>query len=534
VLGGWVDAAGSVLGIEIDLGGEARVGSYIRAAGDAFVSGRWGLGWMASRRGVETTDGGITWNELELPEPIAQPRAVHERACGPVGCLAAGWMRVGWGAGEKPAAPPSSPASHTPARTGSAPALDLDCAPLATRPPEPKAPPVARGARLAPPALLPPPRRWSGSAVLAPPATASETLPMFSGRPAPPMGSDESGDSAEVSGSLEHAMRSASFARLYAWGPKGGDWDQLGRWQVRWLWPYGGWPEVRSSSVAPAPWTTVEAARAALGVQRPPQGTWSIAAGDDADHALLVARHVTSFVTSDVIALEADHAPLEVRRPGGEPFPEVEGATRAGGRWYLATQQAQGELGATVVWLADGASAREVARVPRTSVDGRPATRLARRSDGRAVGLIVDGRPEADAGAAVRWLVAIDQDSGAPSEPQPLAPADLSDRKVSICTGDDAGWEVDVPYPGTVTVRPSGGKVLTIQGAVARLRLSREHACVEHVQGVIDPFASQPTEGLARPGGATVTTPPVPRDARTIDVSVMSARTRLPLRCTRR
>ena len=50
----------------------------------------------------------MTWTELELPEPIAPARAVRERACGPVGCLAAGWMRVGWGEPEKvtPKEPP--------------------------------------------------------------------------------------------------------------------------------------------------------------------------------------------------------------------------------------------------------------------------------------------------------------------------------------------------------------------------------------------------------------------------------------------
>jgi hypothetical protein len=534
VLGGWIDAAGSVLGIEIDLRGEARVGSYIRAAGDAFVSGRWGLGWMASRRGVETTDGGMTWNELELPEPIAQPRAVQERACGPIGCLAAGWMRVGWGAEEKAAAPASPQASHATSHGGSAPPLDLDCAPLATRPVEPKALPPARVPRLQPPVLVRPTSRWGGGAVLAPIVTASETLPMFSGRSAPLLGADEAGDSSEVTSSIERGMRNVSFARVYAWGPKGGDWDQLGRWQIRWLWPYGGWPEVRSSSVAPAPWTTIEAARAALGSQRGAMNAWSIAAGDDADHALLVARRVTSVVAVEVVALEADHPPMEVRRPGGEPFPDVEGATRAGGRWYLATQQPPGELPATIVWLVDGSSAREVARVARTTVDGLPATRLARRADGRGVALIVDGRPDAEGGSAVRWLVSIDQDSGTPSEPQPLAPADLSDRKVSLCTGDDAGWEVDVPYPGTVTVRPSGGKVLTLQAPVARLRLSRDHACVERMQGAIDPFGTQPTEGLARPGNGSGTVASQLRDARTIDVSLLSARTRLPLRCTRR
>jgi hypothetical protein len=105
---------------------------------------------------------------------------------------------------------------------------------------------------------------------------------------------------------------------------------------------------------------------------------------------------------------------------------------------------------------------------------------------------------------------------------------------VSVCTGEDAGWEVDVPFAGTVTLHPPGGKALAMQGPVTRLSLSREHACVQRVQGAIDPLASQPSDGLVRPVAAPGASPAFARDARTIDVSVLSARMRLPLRCIRR
>ncbi len=68
ILGGWIDAAGSVLGVEIAVDGTARIGEYIRDAGAPVASGRWALGWTASRRGFETTDGGMTWEKgLESP-----------------------------------------------------------------------------------------------------------------------------------------------------------------------------------------------------------------------------------------------------------------------------------------------------------------------------------------------------------------------------------------------------------------------------------------------------------------------------------
>lgn len=523
VVGGWVDAGGALVGVEIALDGQADVGTLMRSAGEVFVSGRWGFGWTASRRGLETTDGGMTWKELEMPEPIAPARSVRERACGPVGCLAAGWIRVGWGEPEKAEPKPQPPPVRTASTARSAPSLTLDCTPLAGRQPEPKPPPAPR--RAAAPAPAPPVRRgWTGSVLGMGSAPGQEQLPAFAGRAGPAFGADDLGVSNEVGALLERGARSGPVAQLYAWGPRSGEWDQLGRWQVRWLWPFGGWPEARSSGVALAPWASIESARHALGTMPPPVTSWSLVAGDDADHALLVARRTATTATSDVLVLETDRAPLEVRRPGGDPFPDVEGAVRAGGRWYLATMQGAGELAATVVWLLDGVGAREVARVPRGGVEGRPALHLARRSDGRALGLVVDGQ------AAMRWVVPLDLETGALGDPEPLAPVDLSDRRVTACTGDDAGWSLDVPYPAAVRVHGPPSIDASMSAPFARLRLSREKACVERLMGSLE--GTTPVAG-----GRGVTLPLAQRrgsDARTIDVSVLSARARYPLRCTLR
>ncbi|NVL83909.1 hypothetical protein, partial [Escherichia coli] len=95
----------AMLGIEIAIDGKATPGQFIRDAGMPFVSGRYGFGWTPSRRGFETIDGGMTWTSLELPEPLVPLAKVERRACGPVGCLAAGWLRVGWGEAKKPPVP---------------------------------------------------------------------------------------------------------------------------------------------------------------------------------------------------------------------------------------------------------------------------------------------------------------------------------------------------------------------------------------------------------------------------------------------
>jgi hypothetical protein len=534
IVGGWVDAAGSVVGVEIAADGQARVGEYLEDAGSPVASGRWAFGWTASRRGFETTDGGMTWTkEIAVPDVIASGRGVHERVSGPVGAMAGGWLRVGWGAPEQIPAPEPRPRTPSPGHV--APDLDLECAPLGGP---------------APGGLPPDGPRETGEGGSLPVTTAKTSararaagqyagsswgavaeLPPFAGRPGPPMPADDLGLSVEVPGGLEPRLR-VPLARVYAWGPDTGDWDALGRWEVRWHWPWGGWQELRSSPSAAAPWTSLDAARRGLGMGPGVSTAWSIVDSDDPDHALLMARRSSGVPAVDILELEAERPVVEARRPGGEPFAEVEGAARMGGRWYVATSQAAGEVPATVVWSIEGAAAREVARVPRAGFDVRPTLRLARHTLGRAVGLVVEGQVDDVRGVAPRWVVAVDVESGSVATPEPLAPVDLSDRAVSLCTGDDAGWELDVAYPGEVRLHVGGRWESALKGPVARMRLSRDRACVERVLGSIDAYGAAAPDALTdSPNNSTWRGREM---ARTIAASVLSARTRYALRCTQR
>ncbi len=521
---GGFEGSGTVVGLEIRVDGETRVGEYIHDAGAPVVSGRWGLGWTASRRGFETTDGGMTWKkDIDVPEPILPPRLVHERACGPIGCIAAGWLRIGWGTTD--AAPVAEPPGPT-FRAHAPPTLDLDCRAAAARTNQPGTLTPPNAAPGAPPLFVL--RSWAG-ARLSVGATGFGTVSEFPpcvGRTGPVLTADERGlPPTEARDGLERALRGfAPLACLYAWGPTNGDWDPLGRWGARWLWPWGGGADARSSASVRAPWPTQEAARHALGQAGGLPTSWVLASGDDPEHALLVARHNigTASSTADVIVLESDRAPLEVRRPTGDPFADVEGATRVSGRWYLATAQSAGELAATVVWLLDGSTAREVARFPRTGVESRATTRLARRADGRAVGLVVDGQPDAVRGATMRWVAGIDLESGAVSDPEPLAPIDFSDREVSLCTSEDGGWVLDLPYPGSVRLHGAGNTQVSLQLVLARARLTHDCMCVERVLGSVD---SPPEMRLA---------PEASSRARTIDVSVLAGRARVALKCSKR
>jgi hypothetical protein len=420
--------------------------------------------------------------------------------------------------------------------------LTLECEPLAAvRPPnevarpQPSPPPPATRPLL----RAPPANRGSRT----PASAAAAAFRPFAGRAAPAVPEGDRGLSIEASNALDRGFRSAPLARVYAWGPSSGDWDPLGRWQVRWQWPWGGWQDVRSSAASASPWPTLEIATRAFagGIGVPPEST--LVAGDDADHALLVMRRTGAVANAGGVALEvldADRAPVEVRRASGEPLPEIQGAMRSGGHWYFATGQSLGEAAATVLWFVDGSVAHELGRVPRVGQDPLPTARLARRSAGASVvpvtvGLVVAG-PDFEYGARL-WVAGFDSEAHVFREPEPVAPFDLSDRPVAACTGDDAGWEVEMSYPASVEVRAGRGFSSRLQGAVARLRLWHGGACVDRVFGsaaadsphALDDIWAAPVRPLSAPAPDDAEA----QAARTIGVSALVEGSRVALRCRR-
>lgn len=502
ILGGWVDAAGAIIGVEVALDGAVRVGEYIRDAGAPVASGRWAFGWTASRRAFETTDGGMTWLKgVEVPDPIALG-PVQERACGPIGCIAAGWLKVGWAsAGDAPpppAAAPLLPASR-PAR--GLPPLRFHCERAPGEAPGP--PPAPAGASR--PGLTQP-------ALVAP----GTSFPAFCGKPGPGRPSDQPGVVVEVSEGAGWPRRAAPIAIVYAWGPPTGEWDRLGHREVRWRSLWGSC----ASSSGPSPWTTVEAAARALsrvGGGAPPL---TLVPADEPGRALLVARRAAAV---DLVALEGGRAPEEVRRPDGDSFPELESAIYTGGHWYMASPQPASQLPATLLWRLDGATARELGRVPRAGPEARPSVRLARSTSGRPLlGLVVEGRPDAGQGAQF-WVVSVDLETGEAGEPEPLAPVDLSGRSVSPCTGDDEGWQVEWPYAGALEVQLGAAPAAALQTPFVSLRLSRDHACVERAGGFLADEVLSVTQAGAVPAHLLT--------GRPVDVGVVSARGRTPLRC---
>jgi hypothetical protein len=453
-MGGWVEASGTMIGIELDEQGTLRVGQYVLDAGSPIVSGRYGLGWTRSRRAYETTDGGMTWTTFDVPDPLSLP---GERACGPVGCTAAGWIRVGWG--KSSGALVTSPEPRGIARRARLPDLALDC--------------------------VIPPTRQSGAE------------DFFGASPGAPHDDVKLSVDALALDPIDRAPRSVPWARLYAWGPRDDEWEHQGHWAVRWLSPYASSRDVRTSAVSIAPFSSIESARAALGIQQPGSGLYSVV-GEDMRSSLLVGRRQATEWT--VTVLEADQRPAEIRRSSGETFPQVLSAVQTSGVWYLATAEGYGEPPATVVYRVDGERVRELARLPRAVAapsragfeSHKAAVRLAHRSDGSSIGLIIDGPGAIDNPGLLRWVLPIDVDTGEVGEPENLGEADLNDRdKMTPCSERDGGWIVDAPWAGEAHVcsrSSSGMGVLT--RLYMRATLTSSSVCLNRLSGTFEPNLS--------------------------------------------
>jgi hypothetical protein len=500
-LSGWVDFAGSALGIEIALSGQAHLGEYIRDAGAPLVAGRWGFVWTASRRGFETTDGGMTWTKgISLPDPLPQSGGYRERVCGPVGCLEAGWVRIGWGVEPRDVSPEPR-ALPAPRPQSGAPPLRLRC--------EPSEPVTESQAR----AIRAPMLGGQGDPV--------SHFPDFAQGAGPAIPAPDVGVWADPSSGFGSMLRAAPLARVYAWGPHDADWDSNARWELRWVWPWGPAGEVRASAQALAPWPQLDVARGAMVAGG--QSGWTVVGGDDPDHALLVMRRSAGTPGAQLLLLETGRAPTSVRAPP-DSFEAVEAAARLGGRWYVVASARARDPSAAVVWSVEGAEAHELARVPRVGLDAHPRLYLSRRSDGRALGVAVEGQPDVSRAASL-WMMGIDPDSGEASEPTALVSLDAADHAVPACEGDETGWVLDWPYPASVEIRMGERWTASLVGVTARIRVSAARACIESVVGSADREAVTAPEALYRT--------PLSRSARERELPAMvySAKTHFHLRC---
>lgn len=513
VLGGWVLADGTAVGVEVEPDGTVRAGEHVRDLGSPYVAGRYGIGWTRSHQGFETTDGGFSWKHFEAPVPLAPPKV---RSCGPAGCVLDGWLRVGWGE-RLTETTPLRP--EPPLRNQAAPPFWLTC-----KSTEPLAHPSSAAPRAGPESVMTS-RIGHGHAL-----TALSLPPPRSARAwftAPRLTKAEELVQADVLLSeLTPGYREA-IGRVQAWGPAVGDWSSLGHLVTRWRSPFWGL-RVSSSAIVAPPFLDAEHARLELGPGHGASGPpLTASVSEDGIHLLLATRRSGRAV--ELTALDAGGAALSVRRADGAEWTVPNAALRIDATWYIVMADA----GRRTIELlrVDADVARVVATLERLSL-GAPggAVRLARSDLGDTIGIVLEGEPPPDRAVPRRWVVPVDLDSGAVLVPEPVGVADLSDRRdISICADHGGGWVLDAPWPNA-NVRVDFGTAehaQYLQRVYVRVRLSADRACVEELSGDAGEDAGPSTQpGLVRVDSPAITS---------LSVSLRHGGAREPTlaRCTR-
>jgi len=454
-IGGWVEAGGPAVGVTVKLDGKVKLGEVYDEGGQLLVSGRFALATNDTEGGHESTDGGKTWKEFELPGLPDSPGDAKSRGCSPVGCALRGWVRVGWGeprterdlenvATPEPVAAQSQ--SHAPVR--------LRCS-LSMQPKEGEE------------ELLRTRSRYSSWAD-------------FRGVPPPKLGKDETGVD-KGSQAYEEVP-----AHVYVWGPKGADWTRVGWWQVRFDDRFDAPNGVRQSARTRPPWPDEVTAAEAIGSRRHSSYWRWNATLDPSGRAALV--NVCTHAQCVPYAITDGRPILPLQVPQGSGLfryqkPVTHGVARVGESWFLLSEQPGGSV--LTLWRADLGVMRRLVnfrRLDRRRYQSQATPRLVRRALGGEIGVLFTMPPDPSTGGHVgQWVVLpVDPVRGELGAPVSLGPADLGGKVPPTCRADDDGWLLDTRLAVTPAIDMVGmsGYLDDIE---LRLRLEPGSSCAESI-----------------------------------------------------
>jgi hypothetical protein len=497
VLGGWIEAGGPVLGVEIAADGTVKAGEVQGEASGAIFGGRFGVLLLDGGRALETTDGGMAWHPFDLPDRDEEARALPTRAAGPAGAALPGWVRVGWGdpgAADDMKVVETPPAPFQPVK--GSPTINLSCelATVAT-PPLPDKPKSA--------APAPPPRRYRpGSAATPPPrAGASDNLTVwapFRNLPPPALAAEEVG--------VDHgAGTDGALLRAYAWGKKGADWSRVGKWLLRFddrFDPAGG---VRRAALAVSPWADSTGAYEYIAGGSYGNITWT-GHLDPGGHALLATACRGS--TCWFYAATEGQPVLPVRdlagKTGGLPPPFAGAAVHVGDTWFYLAQSASYE--SVILWRVDLGVTRPIGTYYRpVQRYGYEKPRLVRRALSGAVGILVGGQPELGEPTGSWYVFPVNAETGELGDAAPLVRRDFADAHLTRCAPEQDGWLVDLsPTTSAAVVVGVENARAQIDGVELRVRLDPGRVCVDGLAGKAPGFFAIEAKGA---GGAAAPAP---------------------------
>jgi hypothetical protein len=496
VLGGWVEAGGPVIGLEIELDGTVKLGELQAEAAGAVFGGRFAVLLFDGERAMETSDGGMTWAAFDLPSREEEARAMPTRAAGPVGAALPGWMRVGWG---EPGSPddmkpaPEPPAPDYVLRVSPTITLTCDVGSVAT-------PPLSEKPKAAAPPPPPPRGRLRGGHVMRTQEMPTPWAP-FRNTPPPALAADDYGIDA-------HASNDGPQVHAYVWGKKGASFARTGRWLARFddrFDPAGG---VRSAALTASPWADEAAALEAVSGASYGNMNW---AGilDPGGHALLASACRGSACALYAVGDGQPVLPIRDATGKGSAFvrPYPNGAVRVGDTWFFLVQS--GSYDAVTLWRVDLGAARPIGSyfrpIRRADFDNPP--RLVRRALGGGVGVLVLGQPEPDVHSGTWYVLPVDTETGELGEAVALARRDFNGGPLPRCAPEQDGWTFDVTPDATMLVELDNARA-TIDAVELRVRVDPGRACVEAIAGKSGSFWAIDPKGAPHGTAKAITAPP--------------------------
>ena len=484
VIGGWVEAGGSLVGVRVSLDGNVKLGELRTDPNGALLAGRFGVSVGDDGEAAETTDGGMEWTSFELPDHHVDAPA-RTRACGPVGCALASWLRVGWG---KPhvkddfetARLPSMPsvAVQTPSTVSMSCDLLGSVTPQLPEKPNPKdkdpKPYAGYGGY-----------GYGGYGYGYGYYNYRKPWSAFRNVAAPTLGKDESGVDTGSYGDL-------AGIRSYAWGKKGSDWTKSGKWLMRFDDRFDVGGGVRSSTIALSPWMNEQTAASGLPTASYGMANWTVYPDPNGRTALAQA-------CNGPCALYAitENQPVLTLRDGSGRFGNYTRllgassgsagtAVRVGESWFFLSPGPTYD--SIAVWRADLGVVRQIGvyyRPTRSRYAQMEPPRLVRRAIGTGLGLLVTAPRNPGEPSATWFVLPLDVETGALDEPISLGRRDLNGVTPERCAAGQDGWLAELALEATPRL-DLGAAYAPLEGVEMRLRIDPGSVCAEAITARVD------------------------------------------------
>jgi hypothetical protein len=456
VLQGWLVGAGPFAGFEVTLDGKLTLRRIQDNASRALFAGPRALVLGESGLASESTDGGAEWQGVELP-PELDVKAVAgsglRQGCSELGCVFAGFTRIGFFGGRAARSlqsPPPPPRVSFPGPGGSR--WLLHCTPTgeASAPALPLRPASPAGRR-----------RVGRVAAASPDELEAAPLSPLLDLPPPTLTDSQQGVDA---GTEPYGVQ----VRVYAWGPRGSDWTKTGSLSIAFADRFAVAPGVHVTATVRSPWADLPTAADALGAEPSTSAAGIATALDPSGTA--GALLLSSRGTLDLFVFESGRVPQRIPNVGRLGMAaRFSGVVKTKSGFYLGSYDENTR--AFRVYRVAGADLEVALEVTDIPPPRGANAELLRSAAGDALAIGVRG---------TSWFVhPLDLESASVDAPYQVTPAQLASMPEPCADGSEGFLMTTQPGPDPHATELPGG--MTARAFEGRFRVSALGICIDQL-----------------------------------------------------